>query len=142
MVEFFIWVYLGTFFRDRYGLYGWTLGCAKSSLELGLHKVWAYKKNYSPVVLSHWKKFFIVFFSNTTCSITLSDFPFHIPRFDFFFLFCCLVLGLLELGHLDFGVRWVFFWEGGLRFLMYTVVIFTLGVSHIYDTLYLFFKKF
>jgi len=34
-------------------------------------------------------------------------------------IFCWLVLGLLELGPLAFGVRWVFFWEGGLRFLIY-----------------------
>jgi len=34
-------------------------------------------------------------------------------------------IGLLELGHLAFGVRWMFFWEGDLRFLMYMVMIFT-----------------
>ena len=39
------------------------------------------------------------------------------------------ILGLLELGHLAFGVRWVFFWEGGLGFLMYTVVVFTFGCT-------------
>jgi len=88
------------------------------------------KKNYSPVVLlstTPLKKIIILFLSDTTCSITItpSDFPFLLPRFDFLFLFCCLVLGLLELDPLAFGVSWVFFWEGGLRFLMYTVVIFT-----------------
>jgi len=48
-------------------------------------------------------------------------------RFPLFFYY--LVLDLQELGPLAFGVRCVFFWEGGLRFLMYTVVIFIFGCT-------------
>jgi len=41
------------------------------------------------------------------------------------------------------NVRWVCFWEGGLRFLVYTVVIFTFGctVYHLYTTLCIYLLK-
>jgi len=115
-----------------HGVQGRTLGCVNSSMELGLPKVWASDFFIASGTTKYYptkKKFLILFLSNTMRSITItpSDFPFLLPRFDFLFLLCCHVLGLLELGPLTFGVRWVFFWEGGLRFLMYTVVIFTFG---------------
>jgi len=89
------------------------------------------------------QNFHILFLSNTTCSITItkSDFPFLLPRFYFLFLFCCLVLGLLESGPLVFGVRLVFFKESGLRFFMYTVVIFTFGcIAYIRHIVFIFYK--
>ncbi|RHN42944.1 hypothetical protein MtrunA17_Chr8g0382471 [Medicago truncatula] len=75
--------------------------------------------------------------SITFITITPSYFPFLLVRFNFLFLFCCLVLGLLELSSFAFGVRQMFF-LGWFEFLMYMVVIFTFG----YDTLYLSFKNF
>jgi len=85
------------------------------------------KKNYSQVVLlstTPLKKIFILFLSDTTRFITItpSEVLFLLPLFDFLFLFCCLVLGLLELDHLAFGVRWLFFLEGWFEF------------PHVYDS--------
>jgi len=120
---------------------GRTLGCAKSSMELGLPNVWASKEKKKCYSTTPLKKILILFLSATTRSITITplDVPFLLPRFDFLFLFFCLVLGLLELGLLTFGVRWVFFWEGGLRFFVYTVVIFTFGcIAYIRHLIFIF----
>ena len=112
---------------------GRTLRCARSSMELGLPKVWASKKNLQPSSTTKYyptKKNFILFLSDTTCSITItsSDFPFILPRLDFLFLFCCLDLGLLELGILAFGVRCQAYQN---RVVIFTFVTFlTLCPSH------------
>jgi len=91
------------------------------------------------------KKFLILFLFDTTRSITItpSDFPFLLPWFDFLFLLCCLVLGLLELGPLAFGVRWVFFLGGwfavphvyGNDFHLYVYPIYTTPCIYLFKNL-------